>query len=174
MHSLGFKISLFVGVLAFTFCKKPNPPSQNTVTQAQADTSPMQAFLAKRFPNAQEVYWDTLEKGYLATFYDGRYDYKAIFDSLGRFQQTTMLIELEALPAPINRFLKEKYKNAEIAIVQLVDNDKLKTYHIELQLATDYFNLDFDASGKLLKEMKVPLSIDELKQQEKEGVEDNG
>lgn len=173
MHSFLLKIGLWLSILGFTFCKNPNTPPQNTVSETQQGSSPMQAFLAKRFPNAQEVYWDTLENGFSATFYDGRYDYKALFDSVGRFQYTTMLIELEALPPSINRFLKDKYKNAEIAIVQLVENDKQKTYHIEFQTATDYVILDFDPSGKLIKEMKDPLSIEELKRQEKEGVEDN-
>jgi hypothetical protein len=173
MRSLCLKIGLWTAILAFTFCKNTNTPQQNTASPVVVEGSPMQIFLAQRFPNAQEVFWDTLENGYSATFYDGRYDYKAQFDSTGRFQNTTMLIELDALPAPVNQFLKEKYKNAEIAIVQLVDNDTNKTYHIELQAAADYFILDFDTSGKLLKEMKDPLSNDELKRQEEEGVEDN-
>ena len=173
MRSLCLKIGLLTGILVFTFCKNKNTPQQNTTNPVVVVGSPMQIFLAKRFPNAQEVFWDTLDNGYSATFYDGRYDYKAQFDNTGRFQNTTMLIELDALPAPVTQFLKEKYKNAEIAIVQLVDNDANKTYHIELQSEANYFNLDFDASGKLLKETKDPLSNDELKRQEEEGVEDN-
>lgn len=173
MRHLVFKIGLLTCISGFTFCKNPNTSTQNAVSRMQQDSSAMQSFLAKRFPNAQEVYWDTLENGFSATFYDGKYDYKAMFDSVGHFQNTTMLIELEALPSPINRFLKEKYKNAEIAIVQLVDNSVTKTYHIELQTSVDYYILDFDASGKLLKEMKDPLSNDELKRQEEEGVENN-
>jgi hypothetical protein len=173
MRSLCLKIGLLVVILAFAFCKNTNAPKQNTASSVVVESSPMQIFLATRFPNAQEVFWDTLENGYSATFYDGRYDYKAQFDSTGRFQNTTMLIELDALPELVNQFLKGKYKNAEIAIVQLVDNDTNKTYHIELQAAADYFILDFDTSGKLLKEMKDPLSNDELKRQEEEGVEDN-
>jgi hypothetical protein len=173
MRFLCIKIGLLAAVLAFSFCKNTDTTPKNTASPVVVEGSPMQTFLAKRFPNAQEVFWDTLENGYSATFYDGKYDYKAQFDNTGRFQNTTMLIELDALPAPINQFLKEKYKNAEIAIVQLVDNDASKTYHIELQAAADYFILDFDESGKLLKEMKDPLSSDELKRQEEEGVEDN-
>jgi Putative beta-lactamase-inhibitor-like, PepSY-like len=173
MHSLYIKTSLLVCILAFAFCDKPNTLQKTTASQAPVENSGMQAFLTNRFPNAQDIYWDTLETGYSATFYDGKNDYKAMFDSIGQFQQTTMLIELEALPAAINKYLKEKYKNPEIAIVQLVDDGTNKTYHIELQASTDYQMLDFDVSGKLLKESKAPLSNEELKQQEEEGVDDN-
>jgi hypothetical protein len=173
MHTLYIKISLLLCVLGFTFCEKPHTTQQNTTSQSSEEGSAMTSFLAKKFPNAQEVYWDTLDNGYSATFYDGKNDYKALFDSIGQFQQTTMLIELEALPATISKYLNEKFKNGDIAIVQLVDDGTHKSYHIEMQVGTDYQTLDFDPSGKLLKENRTPLSNEELKQQEEEGVEDN-
>jgi hypothetical protein len=173
MHRIVIKTGLLLVILACVFCKKPNASPKTSQSQGLEESSQMQTFLAKRFPNAQEVYWDTLENGFSATFYDGKNDYKAIFDSVGHFQNTTMLIELEALPASINKLLKEKYKDTEVAIVQLIDNDAFKTYHVELQSTTDYLILDFDTSGKLLKETKDPLSSEELKRQEEEGVEDN-
>ena len=170
------KFILFIGVLAFLFCKNTDT-SKNTVqgatTQEPTISSATQNDLMRRFPKAQEVYWDTLENSFSATFFDGKYDCKAFYDADSKFQYATSLIEQEALPQAINRYIKEKYKKAEIAIVQSVNDGKKQTFHIELETHSDYLVLDFDASGKLLKETKDPLSNDELKRQEEEGVEKN-
>ena len=161
--------ALFVCLLSTMFCKNPkNDAAQNTVEAKTALTH-----FTQHFPKAQDVYWDTLETGFVVTFIDGKYDCKAFYDTKSRFQQATSLIELEELPEAINRFLKEKYKKGNLAIVQSVDNGTTKTFHIELTIQTDYVNLNFDTSGKLIKESKTPLSMEELKSQEEEGVENN-
>ena len=49
---------------------------------------------------------------------------------------------------------------------------KLKLKQIEIETNTDYINLEFDDSGKLLKEEKRPLSNEELQRQEEEGVDE--
>jgi hypothetical protein len=153
-------------------CKNDKIP-QNTAQNTEGVTTSAQSQFAKRFPNAQDVYWDTLDVGYSITFNDGKYDCKAIFDAAGNFQNHIKMIELEGLPQSIRKFLNDKYKDTEIAILQLVTTDSNQFYQIELQSNTDYISLEFDSSGKLIKETKDPLSKEELQGQEEEGVEKN-
>lgn len=125
----------------------------------------------QQFPTAQDVAWDSTETGLTATFTDGIAESKAYFDKAGAFQYLTTLIEISALPPSAQRFLKEKYKDAQVAVVKCVKKEQMETFQVELEASTDYVNLEFDADGKILKEQKLPLSTDELKRQEEEGVE---
>jgi thioredoxin reductase (NADPH) len=117
----------------------------------------------QQFPKAQDVAWDSTETGLAATFTDGTAESKAYFDKTGVFQYLTTLIEISALPPPAQRFLKEKYKDAQVAVVKCVKKEQIETFQVELEASTDYVNLEFDADGKILKEQKLPLSTDELK-----------
>jgi hypothetical protein len=129
-----------------------------------------QAF-ARQFPKAEEVVWDSTETGLIANFLDNQLDCRAYYDPKGAFQYTTCFIETAALPTSVQRLLKEKYAEARPAVVMWVKNGQNQTYQVELDAATDYIVLEFDANGKMLKEQKKPLSTDELKRQEEEGVE---
>ena len=159
--------------LIFTFvmaCKnEPNPA--NTV--GEQPTLNFQADFAKRYPKAQDVVWDTLDSGFAALFYDGVLDNKAVFNLKGIYQYTTTYIEETALPQAVQKVLNTKYRNAAAAVIMRVETINKRTYQIELETSTDYINLEFDESGKLLKEHKTPLSNEEIQRAEEEGVEQN-
>lgn len=166
-----YKILFFATIIAVSACRNAEKP-KNTEGGASSDSNAAATF-ARQFPKAQDVSWDSLENGVSATFYDGKNDCKAYFDTKGTFQYTTSFIEITALPMPAQRFLAEKYKNANAAVVMSVKNAQSQTFQVELETTTDYVNLEFDTNGKILKEQKQPLSNDELQRQEEEGVEKN-
>lgn len=145
-----------------------NPENTEGVSFVSNDLA--QAF-ARQFPKAEEVVWDSTDTGLIANFLENQLDCRAHYDPKGAFQYTTCFIEATALPSSVQRLLKEKYAEARPAVVMSVKNGQNQTYQVELDAATDYIVLEFDANGKILKEQKKPLSIDELKQQEEEGVE---
>jgi hypothetical protein len=166
-----YKIICFAVLIAVSACQNAEKP-KNTEGGQSADTNASTTFV-RQFPKAQDVSWDSLENGVSATFYDGKNDCKAYFDAKGAFQYATSFIEITALPIPAQRYLTEKYKNANAAVVMSVKNAQSQTFQVELETMTDYVNLEFDTNGKILKEQKQPLSNDELQRQEEEGVEKN-
>ncbi len=166
-----YKIICFAILVAVSACRNTEKP-KNTEGKQSADSDASATF-ARQFPKAQDVSWDSLENGVSATFYDGKNDCKAYFDAKGTFQYATSFIEITALPTAAQRFLTEKYKNANAAVVMSVRNAQSQTFQVELETTTDYVNLEFDTNGKILKEQKQPLSNDELQRQEEEGVEKN-
>jgi hypothetical protein len=168
-----FKIIYFVVAFLFFACRNGETPKNTEGGQKGVNTDAAATTFARQFPKAQDVAWDSLEHGVSATFYDGKNDCKAYFDSKGVFQYTTSFIETTALPTSAQRFLMEKYKNANAAVVMSVQNAQTQTFQVELETSTDYVNLEFDTNGKILKEQKQPLSNDELQRQEEEGVEKN-
>jgi hypothetical protein len=172
-----YKIFFLSTIIAVSACRdvgKPkNIPATQQNTEGGQSESDATATFARQFPKAQDVSWDSLENGISATFYDGKNDCKAYFDLKGTFQYATSFVEISALPTPAQRFLTDKYKNANAAVVMSVKNEQNQTFQVELETATDYVNLEFDTSGKILKEQNTPLTNDEMQRQEEEGVEKN-
>jgi hypothetical protein len=128
---------------------------------------------SKQFPQAEDVTWDSLDIGSVANFFDGKNNCKAFYDTKGHFQYVTALLDFESLPTAIQTFIKNKYKTTTVAIAQQIDDGKSKSYQIEIESDTDYIALEFDGKGKFLKEIKQPLSPEELQRQEEEGVDEN-
>lgn len=159
----------FLTILCLFACnnepKTPNSASGQT-------TLPMQDDFAKRYPNVHDAIWDTLDVGFSASFSDDDFEYKTQYDAKGVFQFTVTFIEQTALPSVVRQVLEKKYKNAAAAVIMRVDNGTIQTYQIELETSTDYINLEFDSSGKLLKEEKHPLSNEEMQREEEEGVDE--
>ena len=173
-----WKIIYLAIIIAFSACRnaeKPkNAPENQGITEGgQSGTGNAAATFARQFPKAQDVFWDSLETGLAVTFFDGTSDCKAYYDTKGAFQYATSFIEMKALPPLAQRFLAEKYKKANAAVIMSVKNAKTQTFQVELETQTDYVTLEFDTTGKILKEQKQPLSNDELQRQEEEGVEKN-
>ncbi len=126
----------------------------------------------KQFPKAQDVVWDSLDIGVVANFIDGKDICKAFYDAKGNFQHVTILMTFETLPSDIQSFIKKKYKTDIVPVAQLVNDGNNKMYQVEIETSTDYIALEFDGKGKFLKEIKHPLSNEELQQQEEEGVDE--
>lgn len=163
------RLLIFLTTLCLFACNN-EPKAPNTVVGQTALS--MQQDFAKRYPNVHDVIWDTLDVGFAALFSDDEFEYKTSYDAKGVFQFTVTFIEQTALPSVVQQVLEKKYKNAAAAVIMRVDNGTILTYQIELETSTDYINLEFDSSGKLLKEEKHPLSNEEMQREEEEGVDE--
>lgn len=180
----GFDRYFFIFVIAASFfisieaCKnnssvpqqKPDTEGSNLPEYTGAGANKK---FSKQFPNAEDVTWDSLDIGSVANFFDGKNTCKAFYDVKGNFQYVTALMDFESLPTAIQTYIKNKYKTATIAIAQQIDDGKSKSYQIEIESDTDYIALEFNEKGKFLKEIKQPLSPEELQRQEEEGVDEN-
>lgn len=148
-------------------CKNAATPKNVGNTEGSANI-----VFAKQFPKAQEVTWDSSDVGMVATFTDGKNICKAFYDVNNKFQYVAILLAYETLPKTIQEFITKKYKGAIIAIAQQVNDGDHKIYQVEIETGTDYMTLEFDAKGNFLKEIKQPLSNEELQRQEEEGVDE--
>lgn len=164
-----FSIVCFIGLEA---CKNASSPEKSLNTPKGINEGGASAAFAKQFPKAQDVTWDSLDVGVVANFSNGKDICKAFYDAQGNFQHVTILMTFETLPLDIQSFIKKKYKSAIVAIAQLVNDGNNKMYQVEIETSTDYISLEFDGKGKFLKEIKHPLSNEELQQQEEEGVDE--
>jgi hypothetical protein len=167
----------FILILLFCFgcskCKQSEGTSNAQYLptgQAGTEGSAATAF-KQRFPKAQDVSWDSVENGLVANFFDGTYESEAFFDFKGQYQYLTTSIDFETLPKAIQDFIQKKYSVEELAFIQKMEDAKEKIYHVELKTDKEYINLDFDLTGKLKHESKLPLSNEELQSEEEEGVE---
>ena len=157
-----FSIVCFIGIEA---CK-------NASSTASAQEGTAGAAFTKQFPKAQDVTWDSLDVGVVANFSNGKDICKAFYDAKGNFQHVTILMTFETLPLGIQSYIKKKYKTDVVPVAQLVNDGNNKMYQVEIETSTDYISLEFDGKGKFLKEIKHPLSNEELQQQEEEGVDE--
>lgn len=168
------RLLFFVYIIAsisIISCKDNDSQKKNT--QATEGVGNVLQSFGTRYPNAQDVVWDTLEIGWVATFNNGKNDCKAFYDLKGNFQYTTTLIAEDEMPPAIKQELDKKYKSYTVAIVQEVFDGKAKLFQVEIETDREYVALEFDEKGKFLKEIKQPLSTEEIQRQEEEGVDDN-
>lgn len=158
-------------VLMFLICFGCSKCKQSEgISNVQTEGSAAAAF-KQRFPKAQDVSWDSVDNGIVANFFDGTYESEAFFDLKGQYQYLTTSIDFETLPKEIQDFIQKKYSVDELAFIQKVEDAKEKIYHVELKTNKEYINLDFDLNGKIKSESKLPLSNEELQNEEEEGVE---
>ena len=171
-----WKVLFFAAAMTVSACQNGDKMPKNVENFSNTEGPSFvskelnQAFV-RQFPKADEVVWDSTETGLIANFWCDSSDCRAYYDPKGVFQYTTRFIEISALPPSVQRLLNEKYAEAKPAVVMSVKNGQIQTFQVELDAATDYIVLEFDVNGKMLKEQKKPLSTDELKRQEEEGVE---
>ncbi len=171
-----WKILFFTAAMVVSACQNGDKMPKNAENQGNTEgvsfvNSDLTQAFARQFPKAEEVVWDSTETGLIANFWCDASDCRAYYDVKGVFQYTTRFIEISALPPSVQRLLKEKYAEAKPAVVMSVKNGQSQTFQVELDAATEYITLEFDANGKILKQQSKPLSTDELKRQEEEGVE---
>ena len=141
-------------------------------TEASSDRNNIPSFFLSRFPNAQFVECDTLDKGFEFTFSNGQNDCQAIFDAHGNYVSNTVTLDQGALPSAALDYIRARYPIGEISLVELAESGTGKMFHVELATATDYTNLDFDPDGKVVKEVVSPLSREEMEESEEEGVDE--
>lgn len=163
-------IKSFILIVIFCFgCSKCT--HSEITSNAQNTEGVATATFKQRFPKAQDVQWDSVDNGLVANFFDGTYESEAFFDLKGQYQYLTTSIDFETLPKEIQDFIQKKYSVDELAFIQKVEDAKEKIYHVELKTNKEYINLDFDLNGKIKSESKLPLSNEELQNEEEEGVE---
>jgi hypothetical protein len=168
MVRLILKCLILISLFGFgcSKCKQSDSASNLQITEGSAA-----AAFKQRFPKAQDVSWDSVDNGLIANFFDGTYESQAFFDLKGQYQYLTTSIDFETLPKVIQDFIQKKYSVDELAFIQKVEAGKEQIYHVELKTDQEYINLEFDLSGKLKHENKLPLSNEELQSEEEEGVE---
>ena len=171
-----WKILFLAAAMAVWACQNGDKMPKNVGNPSNTEgasfvNSELNQAFARQFPRADEVVWDSTETGLIANFWCDSSDCRAYYDLKGVFQYMTRFIEISELPPSVQRLLKEKYAEAKPAVVMSVKNGQNQTFQVELDAATDYIVLEFDANGKILKEQKQPLSTEEQKRQEEEGVE---
>jgi hypothetical protein len=159
-------VLMFLICFGCSKCKQSQGTSNTQNTEGSAATA-----FKQRFPKAQDVSWDSVENGLIANFSDGTYESEAFFDFNGQYQYLTTSIDFETLPKVVQDFIKQKYEIDALAFIQKIEDLKEKIYHVELKTDKEYINLDFDLTGKLKHENKLPLSNEELQSEEEEGVE---
>ncbi len=169
-----FVYSYIIVLFTIASCDRATPTQndKNASSSSLGTEGVLQAFTAQ-YPKAQDLVWDTIDIGYVANFSNGKNECKAFYDKKGQFQYTTTLIASEDIPANIQAELKKRYKSFTIAIIQEVFDGKTKLLQIEIETDKDYISLEFDEKGKFLKELKQPLSTEEIQRQEEEGVDEN-
>ncbi len=146
---------------------------------AACDTPPNtpDAFLKARFPRLMdEIEWDSSKTNEIGAFFSDSITgigYEVYFDRKGQFQKLYTYISAADLPEKADQAIQQKYPNSKLAVLSLVETPKTKFYHVELTNDKDYITVEMEATGSFLNEKVVPLSEQELRNAEEEGVDDD-
>jgi Putative beta-lactamase-inhibitor-like, PepSY-like len=134
------------------------------------------AFLKARFPRfVAEIEWDSSKANEIGAFFSDSttgIGYEVYFDKKGQFQKLYTYVGEADLPNKIVQAIQQKYPNSKLAVWSLVEMPKSQFYHVELTNDKDYITVEIDASGAFLNAKVVPLSEQELRNAEEEGVDD--
>jgi hypothetical protein len=95
------------------------------------------------------------------------------FDRKGQFQKLYTYLGAADFPDKAAQAVQQKYPNSKLAVLSLVEIPKTKFFHVELTNDKDYITVEMDATGGFLNEKVVPLSEQELRNAEEEGVDDD-
>jgi hypothetical protein len=155
-------ITYWLCLMSFAACEtKPNTP---------------EAFLKARFPRLiDEIEWDSTKNNEIGAFFSDSttgVGYEVYFNKNGQFQKLYTYFGAAELPEKVTQATQQKYPNSKLAVWSLVEMPKSKFYHVELSNDKDYITLEIDASGAFLNAKVVPLSEQELRNAEEEGVDD--
>jgi hypothetical protein len=146
---------------------------------ATCDTPPNtpDAFLKTRFPRLMdEMEWDSSKANEIGAFFSDSttgVGYEVYFDKKGQFQKLYTYINASDLPTKAENAIQQKYPNSKLAVLSLVEIPKAKFYHVELTNDKDYITVEVDEAGGFLNEKVVPLSEQELRNAEEEGVDND-
>jgi hypothetical protein len=135
-----------------------------------------EAFLKARFPQlTEEIQWDSSKTNEIGAFFSDStgIGYEVYFDRAGHFQKLYTYLNANDLPAKTETAILQKYPNYKLAVLSLVEAPKSKFYHAELATDKDYITLEVDDVGNFLSEKVEPLSEQELRNAEEEGVDDD-
>jgi hypothetical protein len=135
------------------------------------------AFLKTRFPRLTDgIEWDSSKANEIGAFFSDSttgVGYEVYFNRKGQFQKLYTYVSEADLPEKLVQAVQQKYPNSKLAVWSLVEMPKTQFYHLELTNDKDYIVVEIEATGTFLNEKVVPLSEQELRNAEEEGVEDN-
>ncbi|MEO0043830.1 MAG: hypothetical protein RL329_3278 [Bacteroidota bacterium] len=147
-----------------------------TLSFVACETAPKtpEAFLKTRFPHlVEEIQWDSSKTNEIGAFFsDSTGTYEVYFERTGQFKILYTYLNVADLPKTVHQAVRGKYPQSHFAILSLMETPQKKSYHMELETDKDYITLEMDAAGNWLQEKVVPLSEQELRNAEEEGVDD--
>jgi hypothetical protein len=167
------RLFIYIFLILNTLACREKTPQATAQHDFPTKGSSIELTFKQRFPNAEDIYLDSLETGFEVSFNEGDNDRMAFYDKNRHFLYVTTYIENDSLPPAAQQYVNTKYKNAQLNIINAVEDGKELHYVAELETAENYVVLEFDNKGKLLRESKHPLSKQEMQQREEEGVDDN-
>ena len=173
MRPLYFIFSL--ALVCLSACDTSDTSANSSSTTTPGTTGQQNALtdnLKQRFPLAQEIEWDTLVDGYVASFTNNNAPSEVFYDKKSAFVYSGTFIDQNQLPAGAQNYLNTNYKPDFVNACMQVDFPDKKAYNVEVMTDTDYVNLQFDLKGKLVQKTKEPLTNEEMQAREEEGVDD--
>jgi hypothetical protein len=142
MKKLSILVCCTLFICAFTFAQE--------AAQSKAPATVNKAFKAK-FPSATKVKWEKEGKAYEAEFLQNNVETSAVFGIDGKWIETEVKIEFNALPAAVQQIVTTNFKDYKANEFNKIEHySKGKYYEVELQQANDKIDVMFDSNGKIL------------------------
>ena len=163
-------LTVFLGIYA---CGSNDSSAAATQSAGTPQKNPTTDNFAQRFPQAQDIEWDTLDDGMVASFTNNNESCEAFYDTKNAFVYAGTFVDQEQLPAAANAYLTKNYKADFVNACMKVDFTDKKAYNVEVMTDTDYVNLQFDLNGNLIQQSKEPLTDEEMQAREEEGVDES-
>ena len=104
------------------------------------------------FPNAESISWEDNEEMFTAYFLEGEIEREALFDSEGKWLETSTVIEEESIPEKITAYVDSKYEvDSYESIIKEESPDKI-LYFLIFETEDDSYEIVVDENGKPVKE----------------------
>lgn len=140
-------------LLSLSFCV---PCAVSAKDKSQVPPAVREGF-QRDFPDAKGVKYaretrDGLTR-YEANFKKDGKEIEAVYEADGTLVQTEQEIALRELPELIVRSIKQQHPDARLSEAEQVLDPKGTTlgYEVEISVGKDWFELDLDSDGKILK-----------------------
>lgn len=109
--------------------------------------------LAKDFPNARDIEWETGANIYEANFEIGRTDYKAYYDEQANLLVYLVELKTRALPAIIKNAAQVKYPNYKFEDASKIVCGSGVLYKVEMEKGEKEVKTIFRENGTFYKEI---------------------
>lgn len=115
-------------------------------------TAVLQQKLAKDFPKAKDIDWETGANIYEVEFEIGRDDYKAYYDTQGELLMYKVEISEQKLPAIIKNAARSKYPDYHFEDIDKIVRGSETFYKMELERGNIEVKLTYKKDGTLVTE----------------------
>ena len=120
----------------------------------------VQQTFVQLYPEAEAPFWEKRHDGIVAIFQDEEGWKKAFFQEDGRWVETRIRMSREELPAGVNNFIRENYREAEISFCGKVYTETGNWYRIESELPDRIVLKTLNEEGVLIEERSIALSFE--------------